>query len=77
MSTPVTSCLVVKAVTEGGKYKEAFLRGMKENLDGGSFSVIPCECSPPCGDGVTEEQLLALHLELEEYMKKHEDQKDS
>jgi len=47
MSFPVRYCFLAKSAS----HPEALAKMapvMKRNLEGGHFSVLPCDCEPPC-----------------------------
>ncbi len=54
MSMPITYCEIAKAADDPKSFAELHPI-IKHNLEYGSFTVIGCECDPPCRDLTDEE----------------------
>ena len=48
MSTPISTCLLVKAALGDETAFNQLVEAMEYNLSCGHWSVFPCRCDPPC-----------------------------
>ena len=49
MSMPVKYCALVQAADDANAFRRLH-PVMKKNLEGGHFTIVPCQCDPPCRD---------------------------
>lgn len=55
MSVPIKYCQLVRAIDDDEAYAK-IAPVMKRNLEGGYFTVWPCNCDPPCRRVAEDEQ---------------------
>lgn len=67
MSTPIKSCLLVKAAKGDDGAFEALVWKLKANLKHGAFTVVPCDCKTRCD--ASDEEIDELEARIEEVLK--------
>jgi hypothetical protein len=62
MSTPISACMISRAVAHEGEYKR-LLSAWRYNKSWGHFTQFGCRCTPPC-PYPTPEQMKVLNARL-------------
>ena len=63
MSIPISKCLIYKAATGNEPAFKRLAGALEYNISKGSFTLAPCQCTPPCAVA-TDTQLSDLDTRL-------------